>query len=202
MSSLILSVIATVANAFIKAKYESIVSTSGQPTNVKLNSEHMKGMIAIAFIAVYEHEKKYPLSTEEDRKGVFLQSVVDTYGTFKPVKKDGSVIPAAQWEISYREKPKFLKGFVGKHILENGEIDDTDEALVNDYSSAGYTAGKQQLTFTAQQNHRIVKFILGLDSQTEESEVEASSDDDVCAEECPELSESEVDECDVKNFKL
>ena len=133
---------------------------------------------------------------------MLFRSVVDTYSTFKPVKKNGSVVPPGQWDISYREKPKFLKGFVGKHIDENGEIDDTDEALVNDYSSAGYAAGKQQLTFTAQQNHRIVKFILGLDPQPEESDVEASSDDDVCAEECPELSESEVDECDVKNFKL
>ena len=195
-SSSILSLIATVASFFHPAKYESISS------KVKLNSEHLKGMAAVAFIAVYEHEKKNPSSSKEDRKGAFLDSVGGTYDAFKPLKKNGSFAPASAWEIVYDEKPEFARGSMGKIMQGSGVINDTDQAFVQDYTAAGYSVDKNKLTFIAQQNQRIAKFIFALEPEAEESETEASSDDDACADECPESSDSEVDECHVKNFKL
>ena len=196
MSSL-LSLIASVANFFLPAKYEKISSKAS------LNSEHMKAMIAVAFIAVYEHEKNNPLSTKEDRKKVFVDSIVSSYSGFKPLKKNGLFAPVTDWEVHYDEKPKFLKGFLGKNMTEEGLIDDNDQALVSDYSAAGYTVGRTILTYIAQQNQRRAIFTYPIEPvEEEESEEAVPPDDDACVEECPESSDSEVDECDVKNFKL
>ena len=143
MSQVLLSLIATVANFFLPAKYEKISS------NVKLNSEHMKAMIAVAFIAVYEHEKKNPSSTKEDNKDIFLASIVSTYSAFNPLKRDGSFVPVNDWEVHYDEKPEFARSSMGKYMKENGLIDDEDQAFVKDYSAAGYSVGNK-LTFRAQ----------------------------------------------------
>ena len=203
MSQGLLSLIATVANFFLPAKYESLVASNGRKTKLKLNSEHMKAMIAVAFIAVYEHEKKNPSITKEEKKSIFVDNIVRTYSAFSPIKNDGAFVPVTEWEVHYDEMPDFARASMGKYMKENGLIVDEDQAFVKEYSAAGYSVGKKILTFKAQQNQRNVIFTLPFDPEEAEEEEEAAIPAvDLCPEECPESSDSEVDECDVKNFKL